>query len=370
MKYNSILFSCLLGGMSILSTNAFAGGAIGGDCCADLEERVAELEATTVRKGNTRVSLRISGNVHRAILFTEDDTTIIDTAQSQTKFQLAGKARISNDLYAGYRLEFGVQDAVTGATLAIRHNDLYIGSKTLGKLSIGHGSTSSDYSGEVDLSGTQYVSGGSLSHYNILGNLDGFSRKERIRYDTPTLAGFKLSASWQETGDWDAAISYAGSLGDFTVAGKVAYYEIGSDIMYDDDQDENTPDVLAANDGDGGVTGSLSILHRPSGISLTAAAGDVDDAQLIATSNITEQFWYVKAGLQRRFFAAGKTKLAVDYHNIDTVYEGVEVDKIGVHLVQDIDAAAMKMYVSAWNAESDLEDLEQTAVMVGATINF
>jgi hypothetical protein len=25
---------------------------LGGDCCADLEERVAELEATTVRKGN------------------------------------------------------------------------------------------------------------------------------------------------------------------------------------------------------------------------------------------------------------------------------------------------------------------------------
>jgi hypothetical protein len=25
---------------------------LGGDCCSDLEERVAELEATTVRKGN------------------------------------------------------------------------------------------------------------------------------------------------------------------------------------------------------------------------------------------------------------------------------------------------------------------------------
>ncbi len=27
---------------------------LGGDCCADLEERVAELEATTVRKGNRK----------------------------------------------------------------------------------------------------------------------------------------------------------------------------------------------------------------------------------------------------------------------------------------------------------------------------
>ena len=31
---------------------------LGGDCCADLEERVAELEATTVRKGNRVVSRR------------------------------------------------------------------------------------------------------------------------------------------------------------------------------------------------------------------------------------------------------------------------------------------------------------------------
>jgi hypothetical protein len=28
---------------------------LGGDCCADLEDRVAELEATTVRKGNKKV---------------------------------------------------------------------------------------------------------------------------------------------------------------------------------------------------------------------------------------------------------------------------------------------------------------------------
>ena len=32
---------------------------IGGDCCSDLEERVAELEATTVRKGNNKVSLTL-----------------------------------------------------------------------------------------------------------------------------------------------------------------------------------------------------------------------------------------------------------------------------------------------------------------------
>lgn len=41
---------------------------LGGDCCADLEERVATLEATTARKGNRKVSLTISGWVNHSMM--------------------------------------------------------------------------------------------------------------------------------------------------------------------------------------------------------------------------------------------------------------------------------------------------------------
>ena len=34
---------------------------LGGDCCSDLEDRVAELEATTARKGNKKVSVTLYG---------------------------------------------------------------------------------------------------------------------------------------------------------------------------------------------------------------------------------------------------------------------------------------------------------------------
>lgn len=40
--------------------NSFAAD-LGGNCCADLEERIAELEATTARKGNRKVSLTSHG---------------------------------------------------------------------------------------------------------------------------------------------------------------------------------------------------------------------------------------------------------------------------------------------------------------------
>ena len=45
---------------------------LGGNCCADLEERIAELEATTARKGNRKMSLTITGQVHRAVLWWDD----------------------------------------------------------------------------------------------------------------------------------------------------------------------------------------------------------------------------------------------------------------------------------------------------------
>ena len=57
----------------LFAATTFAGPAsaadLGGDCCADLEERVAELEATTARKGNRKVTLTISGWVNEAVFW-------------------------------------------------------------------------------------------------------------------------------------------------------------------------------------------------------------------------------------------------------------------------------------------------------------
>ena len=45
---------------------------LGGNCCADLEERIAELEATTARKGNRKVSLTMSGWVAEQVTYWDD----------------------------------------------------------------------------------------------------------------------------------------------------------------------------------------------------------------------------------------------------------------------------------------------------------
>src|ERR1051325_4522068 len=60
------------GGVAVPSAKA---ADLGGDCCADLEERVAELEATTARKGNRKMSLTITGQLNRMIMFWDDGHT-------------------------------------------------------------------------------------------------------------------------------------------------------------------------------------------------------------------------------------------------------------------------------------------------------
>ena len=71
-----------VGGIALTPAQA---ADLGGDCCADLEERVAELEATTVSKGNRKVSLKISGQVTKALLIWDDgdesDAYVVDNTK-------------------------------------------------------------------------------------------------------------------------------------------------------------------------------------------------------------------------------------------------------------------------------------------------
>ncbi len=102
----------------MFASPASAGGSIGGDCCADLEERVAELEVTTVRKGNRKVSLKLSGQINKALLFWDSDfegtngdsnVYIVDNDLSGSRFRLTGGAKITSDLSAGFAAEFEFQ---------------------------------------------------------------------------------------------------------------------------------------------------------------------------------------------------------------------------------------------------------------------
>ena len=82
---------------------------LGGNCCADLEERIAELEATTARKGNRKMSLTISGQVDRAVVWYDDGKLSktyfgLDNTNSSTRFVFSGNAKVTPKVSMGFEI--------------------------------------------------------------------------------------------------------------------------------------------------------------------------------------------------------------------------------------------------------------------------
>jgi hypothetical protein len=107
-----------LGGFAMSSQPAKAAD-LGGDCCADLEERVAELEATTVRKGNKKVSVTLSGWVVKSLNWWDDTKTSgffvgdKDITLS-SHFTISGQATIAPGWYGGYNLTMEMAGGTNG----------------------------------------------------------------------------------------------------------------------------------------------------------------------------------------------------------------------------------------------------------------
>ena len=102
-----------LGGFAMGASPAKAAD-LGGDCCADLEERVAELEATTVRKGNKKVSVTLSGWVVKYADFWDDGAeSNVYVGDKHTTlsshFQISGSATISPGWSSGYTIAVEVR---------------------------------------------------------------------------------------------------------------------------------------------------------------------------------------------------------------------------------------------------------------------
>jgi hypothetical protein len=229
---------------TMMTGSAFAAD-LGGDCCADLEERVAELEATTARKGNRKVSLTISGQVNRASTYWNDGQRSNmqfgdDNHNSSTRFGFAGSAKISPAYSAGFSMVLDVADkartsgfsqtndigsskfAGGGATrngddqaIRLRDANWWIESSSLGRVTVGRMTTEGAL-GTIDLAGIGAAvgddigcNGGSLKFRlstnalsaNTIGRTGGLpagggcagpwaNRAEGIKYTSPTFAGF------------------------------------------------------------------------------------------------------------------------------------------------------------------------------------
>jgi hypothetical protein len=389
---------------------------LGGDCCADLEERVAELEATTARKGNRKVSLTISGQVTTGVLAWDDgDETnayVVDnTNAGGTFFVLSGNARINPTLSAGFDLAVSISvgarsnhvgqpgtaadddgnvPGTSGAgdsTLALIRANWYLDSSQLGRLTVGRLNSASAGVVGIDLGGISVVananvgywnagfSAGSTSWGNVMGGGTvfgaGLSRANGVMYNSPTVGGLSVSASWGEDDYYDAALRYAGEFSGFRLAAAIAY---ANNVGGLGDFSDNT--------GTGGreatqIKGSASLLHTATGLFVqgTYLTQDNDQAGVDDT-----RLWQIQGGIAKNWTGLGNTVLYGEFANISNSFSGpvvdADVDIWGIGIVQHVDAAAMELFLSyrsydaSFNAGEGPESAEFQAVFGGARIRF
>lgn len=351
----------------------------GGDCCADLEERIAELEATTARKGNRKVSLNVYGQVNEAVMFWDDgyerNAYVVTNDASWTRFGFKGGAKINKDWSANFLIEIGLRSANSkrstqsdplGSTgIEVRHSWWNLKSETYGTFQIGHMSTAQDGITEINLAGTNSVgkfsdvedsglgfflrskSSPALSGvkwYRLLkhsGDQPGDGdRREAAMYISPKFAGFTASAAWGGDDNWDAAVRYEQEVAQFQIEAGIAYgqyTDAGNDSTFVSCVD-NTKGAHCRSLG-----GAISILHEPTGLYTNFAAGWFKDddvagnaafAGLDADNETT--FWAAEAGIRRQWHELGPTTLFGQYYALqgganarETVAAGDAINSFG-----------------------------------------
>ncbi|MFN3625409.1 MAG: porin [Hyphomicrobium sp.] len=344
---------------------------LGGDCCADLEERVAELEATTARKGNRKVSLEVSGHVNQGVLYWDDgweeNAYVVTNDNSRTRFRFRGKAKIDKDWEAGYRLEIGVRssnskrfnqsDLATSAPFDLRDSYWYLKSKTYGTVAVGLQSSATDGVTEINLSQTKdfakysdiedtglglylrrmngaLASGGgagnAYSYYNLIGVHgdqpgEGEKRFNGVKYTTPELAGFTASAFWGQDDYWDASLNYSGEHAGFAIEAGIGYGE-----NTDGGQTQTACAAVGGAPGQNDTKcsqfgGSISVLHKETGLFANFGAGIkkddiIESTTLFSARGVDDEqtFWSAQGGIEKKWNSLGKTTVYGEYYH----YEG------------------------------------------------
>lgn len=427
-------------GLAMSVTQASAAD-LGGNCCADLEERIAELEATTARKGNRKVSLTVSGWVSEAVFLWDDGTErnayVGTNSLEQSRVRFVGEAQIMPGYSAGYTLEIGTQGdpsnkfdqlgpgngTGSGApnTLVVRKSNWWLKSKDFGKLTVGldgtatyhllddaDGTNTRNYSDAqaaavyqgafflrsngAGVGGTTFGTG--LRWSDILRGVDNGTegqngRRNIVRYDSPTILGFVMTASWGEDDQAGVSLTYKETWGDFNILARGGWEK---------STDENLTGCAPFSAS--GATrqdcewwgGAATVMHVPTGLYVYGGFGQTLDhgvGAIAPNAEGTSSTWYIQGGIEQKWIALGKTTVFGEYRHDDVgsrtgkTFDGGYMHDGNLNFwaagaVQAIDNAAMDVYVMYRHADGDITNSIGTTadldafdmVITGARIQF
>lgn len=339
-----------------------------------------------VTSGTSKVELAISGQINRManIGYDGDKTKYynVDNDNSSSRLRFVGTGRPNEEVTIGSVLEIEItpnkstevsqenEDIGGSQVFNDRKAEVSIAHESFGTVTIGKGSTASDGTSEVDVSGTTVIAysdiqktAGGLLWYDsdndeysdttigdVFNNLDGLSRRDRVRYDTPDIGGFGFAIDAISDQRWSSSLRWGGDFANLKAAAAIAYSDPGGDRKYLYD-------------------GSVSVLHTPTGLSLTLSGGVRDEDGRDDSFNT-----YAKLGWLTEFFSFGTTAFALDYTNAENFDENNdEANSVGAYVVQNVSDWGIEFYGGyRWHTldrdNTDFDDIH--VVSVGTRVKF
>jgi hypothetical protein len=191
-----------------------------------------------------------------------------------------------------------------------------------------------------------------VSVSDAFNNLDGLSRRSRLRYDTPTFSGFHLAGSLVSDQRYDASLWWGGQGYGFKAAGAAAFSDPNQD------------------DTDFQYSASFSLLHEDTGLNLTLSSGlrQRDDQG-------DQENLYAKVGWLTTFFSFGETGFGVDYTRSMNLPTGRDDGySVGAAAVQHFDEYGTEIYLQyrLHSLDRDVEPSVQDINVgtIGARVKF
>ena len=188
---------------------------------------VAALAAAPVTSALAATEVSLSGQVNVAALAGDalDELTVVDNNTTGSRFRIRSKTGFGDGFSAGLRYELQAQfiqsndpteigsnsGAADGTVREVRYADTYI-KGPFGQIGIGRGDGAAN--GTSESYGLLNFLGGAEAHLLFGGagadfsDIDGLSRQNRIRYDSPNFGGFKFAFSADAEEENEAAFSF------------------------------------------------------------------------------------------------------------------------------------------------------------------
>ena len=341
-------------------------------------------QAGSVSNGSDAMSVTLSGQFNKGMWYHNngEDSGVYqgDNGGASSRARIIAKGKVNEAVSVGGVYEWSMQssdagtldpadgvgatgingtEAGTDAFFTVRHGYVSFDHKQMGTLKLGHTSPAGDGASEVGGSGSlQYgtanLFAGSVSLNNSVTNatvtgaaaggvvgsdvgayrvaVDG-TRTSLIRYDTPSIAGFKVGVSHTNEQETGIEGSFSGKMADFTLAAKLAYRNLAAS--------STTIDNV--------VLGGVSVGHA-SGISADFNYGKQD---LKAAAGRDPIAWAAGLNFNADLTSMGKTTFRAAYSMAeDAITVGDELTGMFIGVDQGV-ADGVSVYLGAQLDEVD-----------------